>query len=130
MKSSASASWPASRTRSGFYASRTGWHRSSLSFARDRSNSLFSPSRGYILRFDAEYAASSTLSEFGYARLAAEWTTYREPLRGLVLATRVRPGWARALDNAGLGVHPSKRFFAGVPTVCAASGRTGSDHSC
>ncbi|MGH7462974.1 MAG: BamA/TamA family outer membrane protein, partial [Longimicrobiales bacterium] len=78
-----------------------------------RSNSLFSPSRGYILRFDAEYAAPATLSEFGYARLAAEWTTYREPLRGLVLATRVRPGWARALDNAGLGVHPSKRFFAG-----------------
>jgi outer membrane protein insertion porin family/translocation and assembly module TamA len=85
----------------------------SLSFARDRSNSLFSPTRGYILRLDAEYAASTTLSEFGYSRLAAEWTTYREPLRGLVLATRVRPGWARAIDAAGLGVHPSKRFFAG-----------------
>ncbi len=85
------------------------------SFARDRSNSLFAPTRGYIIRLEGEYAAALTGSEFGYARLAGEWTTYREPLRGLVLASRVRPGWAQSIDEpgAGLGLHPQKRFFAG-----------------
>ena len=87
----------------------------SLSFARDRSNSLFAPTRGSIFRVDAEYAAVATGSEFSYLRLAGEWTMYREPLRGLVLASRVRPGWARAINEpgAGLGLHPQKRFFAG-----------------
>jgi outer membrane protein assembly factor BamA len=66
---------------------------------------------------ESEYAASATGSEFGYARILAEWITYHEPLRGLVLATRVRPGWATSVNEPGrgLGLHPQKRFFAGGP---------------
>ena len=86
-----------------------------LSFVRDRSNSLFAPTRGSVLRLETEYAARASGSEFSYTRVVGEFTTYREPLRGLVLATRVRPGWARARQEpgAGLGLHPQKRFFAG-----------------
>jgi outer membrane protein insertion porin family len=86
-----------------------------VSFLRDRSNSLFAPTRGYVLRAETEYAARASLSEFGYARFTGEWTTYREPLRGLVLATRVRPGVALSMNEPGegQGLHPQKRFFAG-----------------
>ena len=86
-------------------------------FARDGSNSLFAPNRGSIFRLESEYAAAATGSEFGYARLVAEFTNYRELTRGLVLATRVRPGWATSLNEPGrgLGLHPQKRFFAGGP---------------
>ena len=87
----------------------------SVSLSRDRSNSLFAPTRGSIIRLEAEYAAGVSGSEFSYLRAAGEWTLYREPLRGLVLASRIRPGWAHSLDDAGLdlGLHPQKRFFAG-----------------
>jgi outer membrane protein assembly factor BamA len=38
-------------------------------------------------------------------------------MRGVVIATRMRPGWARALGEPrpGLGLHPQKRFFGGGP---------------
>ena len=86
-------------------------------FARDASNSLFAPTRGSILRMEAEYASAASASEFGYTRILAEWITYHEPMRGLVLATRVRPGWATSVNEPGrgLGLHPQKRFFAGGP---------------
>ncbi|HSL70946.1 MAG TPA: BamA/TamA family outer membrane protein [Longimicrobiales bacterium] len=86
-----------------------------VSFVRDRSNSLLAPTRGQVLRLEAEYAASAVGSDFGYTRLIGEWITYHEPFRGLVLATRVRPGWATSTNEpgAGLGLHPQKRFFAG-----------------
>jgi outer membrane protein assembly factor BamA len=88
-----------------------------LSFAVDRSNSLFSPTAGYILRLDAEYAAGGTGSDFDYVRLIGEFSFYHDPFRGVVIATRVRPGWARAVGapGEGLGLHPQKRFFAGGP---------------
>jgi outer membrane protein assembly factor BamA len=88
-----------------------------LSFALDRSNSLFAPTSGYILRFDGEYAASGTLSDFSYTRLLAEGSYYHDPFRGVVYATRLRIGWARSLGapGSGLGLHPQKRFFAGGP---------------
>ena len=86
-----------------------------LSFARDRSNALFAPSAGHIIRLDGEYAAALTGSEFEYIRLVGEWSTYHQAAAGLVLATRVRPGWARSINEpgAGLGLHLQKRFFAG-----------------
>jgi outer membrane protein assembly factor BamA len=86
-----------------------------FSVARDRSNGLFAPTRGNIIRFEAEYAGSATGSEFGYTRFIGEWSEYHEPVAGLVLATRVRPGWARSIHElgTGLGLHPQKRFFAG-----------------
>ncbi|HEX6135055.1 MAG TPA: BamA/TamA family outer membrane protein [Longimicrobiales bacterium] len=88
-----------------------------LSVGIDRSNNIFSPTAGYILRLDGEYAARETGSEFDYVRLLGEFSAYHDPFRGVVLATRLRPGWARAVGapGAGLGLHPQKRFFGGGP---------------
>jgi outer membrane protein insertion porin family len=89
-----------------------------LSFALDRSNSLFAPTAGHIVRADAEYASAVTGSDLAYARLLGEVTGYREAVGGVVLAMRLRSGWARSLGEpgAGLGLHPQKRFFAGGPS--------------
>jgi len=86
-----------------------------FSLTRDHSNALFSPTNGSILHLDAEYAARTTGSAFSYWRLVAELSEYRELVPGLVLALRVRPGFAQSLagPTAGLGLHPQKRFFAG-----------------
>ncbi len=88
-----------------------------LSFARDRTNSVFFPSRGYILRLETEYASGMTGSEFAYALAAGDVSLYRGLGHGVILATRLRGGWARSIaepgDVAGLGLNPQKRFFAG-----------------
>ena len=90
-----------------------------LSFVHDASNSVFSPSRGFIVRLDGEIAASATGSAFQYARVAAEAASYMGLPGAWVLATHVRPGWAESLARAGgeeqLGLHPQRRFFAGGP---------------
>lgn len=88
-----------------------------LSFVLDRSNSLFAPTRGQIFRFDGEVAGSATASDFAYARIVGDASAYHEPFRGIVVAGRLRPGWARTWDDAaaGAGLHPQKRFFAGGP---------------
>jgi outer membrane protein assembly factor BamA len=88
-----------------------------LSVGLDRSNNLFSPTGGWIFRLDGEYAARETGSDFDYVRLQGEGTLYHDPFRGVVIATRVRPGWARAVGapGQGLGLHPQKRFFGGGP---------------
>lgn len=88
-----------------------------LAFSRERANNLVAPTRGHALRLEAEVAGDVTGSEFAYLRGVGEWVTYREPFRGVVFATRLRPGWARALGAPGenLGLHPQKRFFAGGP---------------
>lgn len=88
-----------------------------LSVGIDRSNSLFSPTGGYIIRLDGEYAARTTGSEFDYVRVIGEASAYHDPFRGVVIASRLRPGWARAVGapGSGLGLHPQKRFFGGGP---------------
>jgi outer membrane protein insertion porin family/translocation and assembly module TamA len=90
-----------------------------LSFTRDHSNSLFSPTGGYILRVEAEHAAHLIGSDFSYIRTAADLSAYREVVPGVVLAAHLRPGWARALDRNSdrdaLGLNPQRRFFAGGP---------------
>jgi len=87
------------------------------SFVRDRSNSLLAPTAGYIVRADAEYASDFTASHYEYVRMFAEGSIYHDPFRGVVIASRLRAGWAQALDapGSGLGLHPQKRFFAGGP---------------
>lgn len=88
-----------------------------LSFALDRANSIFAPTRGYLLRVEAEHAGGATGSDFAYTRVAGEAAAYHEPFRGIVIAGRLRPGIAWVSDDgAGLGLHPQKRFFAGGPT--------------
>ncbi len=88
-----------------------------FSLTRDHSNALFAPTGGSILRFDAEYANRATGSAFAYWRAVGELSEYREIRPGLVLALRLRPGFAESLadPSAGLGLHPEKRFFAGGP---------------
>ncbi|MBR9990823.1 MAG: BamA/TamA family outer membrane protein [Gemmatimonadetes bacterium] len=88
-----------------------------VSLGVDRSNNVFSPTAGYILRLDGEYAARGTGSEFDYVRVIADASQYHDPFRGVVIATRLRPGWARAIGapGSGLGLHPQKRFFGGGP---------------
>jgi hypothetical protein len=46
-----------------------------------------------------------------------EISAYHDPFSGVVIATRLRSGWARAVGEPGegLGLHPQKRFFAGGP---------------
>ena len=84
-------------------------------FARDRSNSLFAPTRGFRLRAEGEIAGRMTGSEFGYGRLLGEATTYRSVRPGVILAARLAAGaaWAIAEPGEGLGIHPQKRFFSG-----------------
>jgi outer membrane protein assembly factor BamA len=86
------------------------------SYVHDRSNSIFSPTRGYVVRLEAEYASGFTGSNFDYRRVIADVTDYHTIRPGWILAARLRPGWAYAPGNGqALGVHPSKRFFGGGP---------------
>lgn len=87
------------------------------SWTLDRSNSLFEPSRGFAMRIDAEHAGTATGSDFSYTRVLADFTDYSTLTQDLVLAARMRFGWAGQLGAADtiLGVHPQKRFFAGGP---------------
>lgn len=90
-----------------------------ITVVRDRSNSVFAPTRGDVVRLESEYASSFSGSDFAYVRLAGEVAVYREVTPGLVLASRIRSGFARSIrgpqDGDGLGVHPQKRFFGGGP---------------
>jgi outer membrane protein assembly factor BamA len=84
-------------------------------FIRDRTNSLFAPTRGFRLRAEAEVATGLSGSEFAYTRLLGEASGYRALAPGVILAARVAAGAAGAIDEpgAGLGLHPQKRFYSG-----------------
>lgn len=90
-----------------------------LSFTRDKSNSVFAPTRGYIMLLEAERAAPMLGSDFSYLRAVGDLSFYRGFRSGVVLATNIRPGWARSLDHddeaESLGLNPQRRFFAGGP---------------
>lgn len=90
-----------------------------LTLSADRTDTPFTPSRGYIVRADLEHAAGYTGSDFAYTRLIGEGSAYRGRSGGVVLATRVRGGIVRShggTEGAGaIGVNPQKRFFAGGP---------------
>ncbi len=89
-----------------------------FNFARDRANSLFNPTQGYHVLFNAEHASSVTGSAFSYNRLVAAATRYYQARQGQVLALRVQAGWVSAGTFSLLGggadiIHPQKRFYAG-----------------
>lgn len=91
-----------------------------LSYARDMSNSLFAPTRGYALRMDAEIATRLTGSDFSYYRLSADFIDYHTIRPGWIWALRISPGYAQPITDGGeteLGVHPQKRFYAGGPNT-------------
>lgn len=87
-----------------------------LSFTVDRTDALFTPSRGFIVRADLEYAARYTGSDFAYTRLLGESSAYLGEPEGLILAARLRGGvgWPHE-GSTGIGLNPQKRFFAGGP---------------
>lgn len=87
-------------------------------FVWDRSNSLFSPNRGWVIRLSGEYAETVTASDFEYARISGDFIDYSAVAPGWILATRFSPGLAvplRPEDDAEFGVHPTRRFYAGGP---------------
>ncbi len=89
--------------------------------SRDRRNQALSPSSGYTVAGDFEYAAGWTGSDFLYTRVLADATWYVEPRPKWVLATRFRGGWVGpggfqgfvGDDESGKIVHPEKRLYGG-----------------
>ena len=88
-----------------------------LSASIDRSDRPFSPTKGYIARFDLDHASSVTASDYRYNRGYAEGSVYthfrypsRDP-RSQVLAAHARLGFVRPLGTNVL--HPRVRFYAG-----------------
>ncbi len=88
----------------------------------DTSDDPFSPTRGFRVSGDAEYASAATGSTFAYGRLALNASLYRHVTRRAVFAARARVGWVGArgagagglVDDAGDPIiHPRKLFFAG-----------------
>ena len=78
----------------------------------DRTNELFSPTKGILGRLELEHADSYTGSDYAYARGDADLAIYRR-LGGphSVLALHARLGIVRPLHEDAL--HPRKRFYAG-----------------
>jgi outer membrane protein assembly factor BamA len=93
-----------------------------LSATIDRSDIPFSPTKGYIARFDLEHASRLTVSDYRFNRLFAEASAYthfrypsRDP-RSQVLAGHFRVGYVRPLAGEQTGIqllHPRSRFYAG-----------------
>jgi outer membrane protein assembly factor BamA len=88
-----------------------------LSASIDRSDRPFSPTKGYIARFDLDHASSVTASDYRYNRAFLESSVYthfrypsRDP-RAQVLAAHARLGIVRPLGTTVL--HPRTRFYAG-----------------
>ena len=88
-----------------------------LSASIDRSDQPFSPTKGYIARFDIDHASGITASDYRYNRAFAEASVYthfrypsRDP-RSQVLAAHARLGIVRPLGTNIL--HPRTRFYAG-----------------
>jgi outer membrane protein insertion porin family len=89
-----------------------------LTFSADRTDAVFTPSAGYIVRADIEHAGGYTGSSFAYTRLIGEGSMYSGQADRMVLATRLRGGvvWPHGAARAGaVRVNPQKRFFAGGP---------------
>lgn len=87
-----------------------------LSFSADRTDAVFTPSSGFILRGDVEHAARYTGSDFAYTRLLGEGSTYAGRQGGVIFAARARGGigWPHEAARTGaVGLNPQKRFFAG-----------------
>jgi outer membrane protein assembly factor BamA len=90
-----------------------------ITFSADRTDAVFTPSAGYIVRADIEHAGRYTGSSFAYTRLIGEGSSYTGRAGGMVLASRLRGGivWPHAGSpgSGALRVNPQKRFFAGGP---------------
>lgn len=82
----------------------------------DRSDAPFSPTKGYIGRFDFETASAYTGSDFRYSRVFFDAAAYghRSGTEN-VYSAHLRFGFVRAISSGPEGgvLHPRKRFYAG-----------------
>lgn len=93
------------------------------SWSYDRTDAAFSPTAGYYLDVNTEWADRVTGSDYQYVRFNIEAADFEELAEGLVLAVRIRTGFVEALGGqpfgdpdpaeGGVVVHPRKRFFVG-----------------
>jgi outer membrane protein assembly factor BamA len=102
-----------------------------VTYIRDKSNELFTPTTGYVLRGSAEHASALTASHYQYNRATADAAYYfrigRSRAKGwasssvspavtnTVLAVHLRAGLVRPVGTADdrSVLHPRKRFYAG-----------------
>jgi outer membrane protein assembly factor BamA len=102
-----------------------------LTYSRDKSNELFTPTTGYLIRASAEHASAATASDFRYNRVTGDAAYYfrvgRSRAKGwasssvspavtnTVLAVHLRAGLVRPIGVVDQGnvLHPRKRFYAG-----------------
>ncbi len=82
----------------------------------DRSDQPFSPTKGYVARFDFEHASALTASDYRYNRIFIDAAAYghRSGTKP-VYSAHLRMGWVRALaggPDSGV-LHPRKRLYAG-----------------
>ncbi|HEY9227730.1 MAG TPA: BamA/TamA family outer membrane protein, partial [Gemmatimonadaceae bacterium] len=79
----------------------------------DRSDRPFSPTKGYVGRFDFEYASTATGSNYKYNRYFADAAIYTHKSgTQLVLSAHGRFGFVQSTDDDDV-LHPRKRFYAG-----------------
>jgi outer membrane protein assembly factor BamA len=82
----------------------------------DRSDSPFSPTKGYVARVDFESASAYTFSDYRYNRAFIDAAVYgHRSGTARVYSAHVRLGVVKALStgpDAGV-LHPRKRFYAG-----------------
>jgi outer membrane protein assembly factor BamA len=86
-----------------------------LQVQSDRTDQLFSPTRGYRAEAEVEHASQFTVSDYAYSRAYADAALYtRFGPRRNVLASHLRVGFVRPMQGTTNGVlHPRTRFYAG-----------------
>ena len=94
-----------------------------ITLARNRTDVVLNPTRGYRLTLEAETASRFTGSEWAYYRAAGEVAWYQLLDRETVLALRLRGGLLRPVGSGIEGLdlpagsepltHPLKRQYAG-----------------
>ena len=87
-----------------------------LSAFIDRSDQPFTPTKGYVARFDVQHASRYTFSDYRYNRASMDAAAYWHPsLRQEVVAGHLKLGVVRAMTSAkgDTVLHPRTRFYAG-----------------
>jgi outer membrane protein insertion porin family/translocation and assembly module TamA len=93
----------------------------SASVTRDNSNSLLSPTRGSVIRFEARHSSPVIFSnrDLQFNKVVGDASRYIGTSGGTVLALRIRGGsvFGRTLGTATGFVPPQERLYAGGPTT-------------
>ncbi len=93
----------------------------STSITRDNSNSLLSPTRGSVIRFEARHSSPVIFSnrDLQFNKVVGDAARYIGLTGGNVLAFRIRAGtvFGRTLGTATGFVPPQERLYAGGPTT-------------